>query len=148
MIIVMHCHQGGDRYTGTIILFGWGWGCSWCLTKFWNIAVGNTVLSSSIAQNNVKRNSNMFEKNKLPCQVTINSALLDSFLENEVKTRECRNSRVGRSWYLSIKLIVICFMLNYLFLQIFNISFVVVQVEWINAETPTSKLLNFVLYCF
>ena len=37
-------------------------------------------------------------------------------------------------------------MLSYLFLQIFNVWFVVVQVEWINAETPKSKLLNFVMY--
>ena len=39
-------------------------------------------------------------------------------------------------------------MLSYLFLQIFNVWFVVVQVEWINAETPKSKLSNFVLYYF
>ena len=41
-------------------------------------------------------------------------------------------------------------MLNCLFLQVFNSSSVVVQVEWINNQTPKSKFLNCVLgyfYC-
>lgn len=36
----------------------------------------------------------------------------------------------------------------HLFLQVFNISSVVVQVEWINTETPKSKVLNCVFILF